>query len=191
MATIKHAKTVTIADPTQAALNAQIALGNYPPGTLLADIALASDHNANHVVSLSTNKLLGRATAGTGAMEEITLGTNLSFTGTTLNAASGAGATYLLSTIDFGATPVDTASLVITGIANMTTTAHINVFVQEDDTTVGLGGIENNADRHETLSLFAQCSATTRVAATGFTAKIRLLCGKAIGKYRIHAEYSV
>jgi hypothetical protein len=41
--------------------------------------------------SLATNKLLGRATAGTGAAEEITLGTNLSFTGTTLNAAGGGG----------------------------------------------------------------------------------------------------
>jgi hypothetical protein len=41
--------------------------------------------------SLATNKLLGRATAGTGVAEEITLGTNLSFTGTTLNATGGSG----------------------------------------------------------------------------------------------------
>jgi len=39
--------------------------------------------------SVSTNKLVGRATAGTGVMEEITLGTGLSFTGTTLNATGG------------------------------------------------------------------------------------------------------
>lgn len=39
--------------------------------------------------SVSTNKLVGRATAGTGVMEEIILGTGLSFSGTTLNASGG------------------------------------------------------------------------------------------------------
>ncbi len=39
--------------------------------------------------SMSTNKMLGRGTAGTGVIEEITLGTNLSLTGTTLNASGG------------------------------------------------------------------------------------------------------
>ena len=35
--------------------------------------------------AMATNKLVGRGTAGTGVMEEITLGTNLSLSGTTLN----------------------------------------------------------------------------------------------------------
>jgi hypothetical protein len=39
----------------------------------------------------ATGKLLGRNTASTGAVEEITLGTNLSFSGTTLNSTAGAG----------------------------------------------------------------------------------------------------
>ena len=38
---------------------------------------------------VATAKLLGRATGGTGDIEEITLGTNLSYTGTTLNATGG------------------------------------------------------------------------------------------------------
>ena len=42
----------------------------------------------------NTNKLLGRGTAASGAIEEITLGTNLSLSGTTLN-ASGGGITAL------------------------------------------------------------------------------------------------
>lgn len=39
--------------------------------------------------SMNTNKLIGRGTAGTGVMEEITLGTNLTLLGTTLNASGG------------------------------------------------------------------------------------------------------
>lgn len=39
--------------------------------------------------SMNTNKLIGRGTAGTGVMEEITLGTNLSLSGMTLNASGG------------------------------------------------------------------------------------------------------
>lgn len=38
-------------------------------------------------LTMSTARLLGRSTAGTGAIEEIQLGTGLSFSGTTLNAA--------------------------------------------------------------------------------------------------------
>jgi hypothetical protein len=49
--TIKHAKTDNIADWTQADLDAQIALGNYPPGTVLADIVLPSDWNNDHTLS--------------------------------------------------------------------------------------------------------------------------------------------
>lgn len=39
--------------------------------------------------SMNTNKLVGRGTAGVGVMEEITLGTGLSLSGTTLNATGG------------------------------------------------------------------------------------------------------
>jgi hypothetical protein len=49
--TIKHAKTDSIADWTQADLDAQIALGNFPAGTVLADIVLPSDWNNNHTLS--------------------------------------------------------------------------------------------------------------------------------------------
>jgi hypothetical protein len=59
---------------------------------------------------MSTNKLVGRGTAGSGIMEEITLGTNLSLTGNTLNATGGGGGVTSVSatapiTSSGGATP--------------------------------------------------------------------------------------
>lgn len=57
--------------------------------------------------SMATNKLIGRGTAGTGVFEEITLGTNLSLSGTTLNATGGGssplttkGDVYTYTTVD-------------------------------------------------------------------------------------------
>ncbi len=59
------------------------------PGSVVATIANDAVTYAK-IQNVTTNRLLGRATAGAGDTEEITLGTNLSFTGTTLNAASTA-----------------------------------------------------------------------------------------------------
>ena len=61
--TIKHAKTDTISDWTQTDLDAQIALGNFPPGTVLADIVLPSDWNNDHTFTGT----LGVNNGGTGA----------------------------------------------------------------------------------------------------------------------------
>ena len=51
MITVTHAKVNNIPDFTQDDLDAQIALGNFPPGTTLADIALPSDWNDDHELS--------------------------------------------------------------------------------------------------------------------------------------------
>jgi len=54
-----------------------------------ATLPITSSGGSTPVISTSmaTNKLIGRGTAGTGPMEEITLGTGLSLSGTTLSAA--------------------------------------------------------------------------------------------------------
>jgi hypothetical protein len=48
---VKHNKTNTITDWTQAQLNEQIALGNFPSGTTLANIVLPSDWNNDHTLT--------------------------------------------------------------------------------------------------------------------------------------------
>ena len=75
--------------------------GLYPSGSGTSTGTNTGDQNLSTLapkglatasgLTSTTAKLLGRATAATGALEEITLGTNLSFTGSTLNAAGGGG----------------------------------------------------------------------------------------------------
>jgi hypothetical protein len=48
---VKHNKTNTITDWTQAQLDEQIALGNFPSGTTLANIVLPSDWNNDHTLT--------------------------------------------------------------------------------------------------------------------------------------------
>jgi hypothetical protein len=53
--------------------------------------------------SMATNKLVGRGTAGTGIMEEVTLGTRLSLTATTLNVSQSAILNSMLASDTVGA----------------------------------------------------------------------------------------
>jgi hypothetical protein len=68
MVTITHAKTNAIADPTQADLDRQIALGNYPVGTTLADITLSSDWNDDHIITGSFGDVTGAASSTDNAL---------------------------------------------------------------------------------------------------------------------------
>jgi hypothetical protein len=62
-AIITHAKVNQIPDFTQADLDAAIGNGQYPVGTTLADITLASDWNSDHII--------------TGVVESVVAGTNI------------------------------------------------------------------------------------------------------------------
>ncbi|MFA6566722.1 MAG: hypothetical protein WCS96_00780, partial [Victivallales bacterium] len=71
-------------------------LGGVPTSLTISTTAplsgggdLTSDRTLT--TSMATNKLIGRGTAGTGVMEEITLGSGLTLAGTTLNATTTAG----------------------------------------------------------------------------------------------------
>ncbi len=74
--TVSHTKTNNIADWTQADLDAQIRLGNFPVGTVLADIVLPSDWNGTHTVTGAVAKS-GDTMTGVLAISTLTASTAL------------------------------------------------------------------------------------------------------------------
>jgi len=62
--------------------------------------------------SMATNKLIGRSTAGTGVMEEITIGTGLSLTGGTLSSSVTGGIPHAT------ASGTDTYTATVTGVTS-------------------------------------------------------------------------
>jgi hypothetical protein len=89
--------------------------------------------------SMNTNKLVGRGTAGVGIMEEITLGTGLSLSGTTLNATGGGGG------IEYGvASGTNTYSVTISGVTSYTDgDTYVIKFTNgnDDDSSININGL--------------------------------------------------
>jgi hypothetical protein len=140
-----------------------IAITTYSAGgggvtSVTATAPISSSGGTTPVISTSvtTNKLIGRATIGTGVMEEITLGTNLSFTGTTLNAAGGAGVTAVTATAPIsssgGATPVISTSVTTNKLIGRAT---VGTGVMEEitlGTSLSFTGTTLNAQAYNTIT---------------------------------------
>lgn len=104
-------------------------LGTLPGGTVTnvtASSPLVSSGGTapNISTSMSTNKLIGRSTAGAGEMEEITVGAGLSLSGGTLS-TTGGGTVTSVSALTINSTGTDLSSTV----ANPTTTPVITLSV--------------------------------------------------------------
>jgi hypothetical protein len=103
-----------------------------------APLSGGGDLSANRTLttSMNTGKLIGRNTAGVGVMEEITLGTNLSMTGTTLNATGGGGSTPTGTGFTHITAGVQDAAAQLVGIADhsATGTPSATTFLRGDNT---------------------------------------------------------
>lgn len=107
---LKHTKTSAIADGGDTTL------------------VQPSDWNSEHTLTLATGKLLGRSTAGTGAAEEITVGSGLTLAAGTLTATGGGGGSGTVTSVaalTLGTTGTDLTSTV----ADSTTTPVITLNV--------------------------------------------------------------
>jgi hypothetical protein len=105
---VKHNKTNSITDWTQAQLDEQIALGNFAPGTTLANIVLPSDWNNDHTLT------------GLGTMAEQDA-TAVAITGGTINNTTIGATTATTGKFTSVTTPSVTASsgnLTLTPVAS-------------------------------------------------------------------------
>jgi hypothetical protein len=112
---------------------------------------------------VSADRLIGRGNGGgSGAPQEITLGTNLSMSGTTLNAAAGAAGNTGTAEIDFGAFPGSThATVAITGQTSIVAGSIVHAWIRPSTTT------DHSSDEHIMAPL--DIIAADIVAGTGFT----------------------
>ena len=86
------ANQVVTVNPTETGLIfSTLAPGGVTNVTATAPVTSSGGATPNISTSMNTNKLIGRGSAGVGVMQEITLGTGLSMSGTTLNAAVATG----------------------------------------------------------------------------------------------------
>lgn len=124
--------------------------GTVTDVTATLPITSSMGDTPNISTSMATNKLIGRGTAGTGVMEEITLGTNLSLTGTTLNASGGGGGIAIGNTVTSG---TGGSVLFIDGSGNL---AQDNTSFSYNPTshTLSLANLEVSHSGGGTIALF-------------------------------------
>lgn len=119
--------------------------------------AAASGSVGSTGITVSTARLLGRSTAGTGAIEEIVLGTGLSFSGTTLNATAstiGGAATITINGPAGGSFEwTETVA-----VASLTVGARIHLqLAPEDDAQ------ENGPELLDVVSLAGSCTTSNNL----------------------------
>jgi hypothetical protein len=95
-------------------------------------IVQPSNWNEEHELTLATNKVLGRATAGTGAAEELSVGTALSISGGTLAVTTVPVAN--------GGTGATTAGAALTALGAAASGANTDITALDQDVTITATG---------------------------------------------------
>lgn len=136
---VPNTRTITINGVSyDLSANRTWSVGTVTGVTATAPITSSGGAAPNVSTSMNTNKLIGRGTAGVGVMEEITLGTNLSLSGTTLNATGGGG-------LDYGiASGTNTYTVTITGVTSYTDgDTYVIKFTNgnDADSTININGL--------------------------------------------------
>jgi hypothetical protein len=102
--------------------------------------------------------------------------------GSTVIGAAVPSPTFGESTVDFGSTFTDSASVTVTGQAWVAADSDIHAWFQDDSTA------DNTAGEHESMGESSRCVVTNRVVATGFNVDVYLSGPLAKGQFTLHWE---
>lgn len=84
------------------------------------------------------------------------------------------------STLDFGSTPTDTASVVVTGQTGILSTSEIEAYFMSETSA------DNGTDEHQEAASLCMLSCGAIVAGTGFTIYAHCLAMLGIGRFTVH-----
>jgi len=172
-------KSVVNADVSASAAIAESKLAlNFPTHARQHALNSASDHTGRLPFTMidqatAGSRLLGRGTSGSGDWEEISLGTGLSMSGTSLN-ASGGGLTVASKTADESnstTTGADISNLTVSLSANQVFHFHAYLVASAAATTTGIQlGINGPSGAAQIDATIVGWTSTTAIATTGVNA---------------------
>jgi hypothetical protein len=152
--TVKHSKTNAITDWTQAQLDEQIALGNFAPGTTLANIVLPSDWNNDHTLTgvgtMAEQNANSVAITG-GSVNGTTIGATTASTGRFSDLTDTGLTSGRVTYATTGGNLTDSANLTFNG-TTLTTTAVTTPSVTATTTDLTLSAISTGVVNVNTLA---------------------------------------
>lgn len=83
------------------------------------------------------------------------------------------------ATLDFGATPVDEASVTVTGQTGILAGSHVEAFFMGDSTA------DNSVDEHEEAASLCPLTCRSIVAGTGFTIVAHPIAALGLGQFTV------
>jgi hypothetical protein len=84
------------------------------------------------------------------------------------------------ATVDFGTTPDDTATVLVSGLSGLSIATHKEAWFQDDDSTV-----DNPASAHQFMRMFAR-PGCEYVSDTSMNINVFLIAGRATKTFKVH-----
>jgi len=83
------------------------------------------------------------------------------------------------ATLNFGATPIDEATIAVTGQAGIIAGSHVEAFFMRETAT------GNGVEEHEAMAIYCPLTVGSIIAGTGFTIYATMLAGFATGQFAV------